>query len=109
MNHFGIDITGKTGVYKSKSFWKPKASVAERTFTCIAGSGCSPLPGTSNKVEVLWKSDGLVENISSSAIEMLLDKGEEIHPLPDEPAVEVFNAGDVPVKEEPPVRVRRKK
>lgn len=112
MNDFGIDIAGKTGVYKERCFWKPKASVAERTFVCLSGSGCSPEVGTRRRLEVKWKSDGLVENIDSFSIDYLIEKGEEIRPLPGPPAIEVYAAGQVdasPVKEESPIRVRRKR
>ena len=114
MNDYSLNLKGILGIFKSKLFYKPKASEKERTFVCEGGSGLSPQVGTSRKITGHWESDGARDTISSYDLECIFVKGEKIKaPITaftgDEPKPTPVVVLEVELEEVPQKKVRRKK
>ena len=109
MNDWGVNLKGKHGVMKAGIFYKPKASIAERTFVLEGGLGCDPTPNTPRKVTGFWLSDKAKDTLSSYDFEYLIINGKNVRPRvtgdppPDPtPIVEAYEP-----EEQKPVRRKR--
>ena len=110
MNDWGVNLKGKHGVMKAGIFYKPKASIAERTFVLEGGLGCDPTPNTPRKVTGFWLSDKAKDTLSSYDFEYLIINGKNVRPRvtgdpPPEPVMKV----EEPEADEPQAKVRRKR
>lgn len=78
MNDFGVNLTGKQGIYKAAHFCK-NATKEERTFMCESGPGCSPEKGTRRSISGYWVSDKMRDTIDSNELAFYIDdNGKEI-------------------------------
>lgn len=84
MNDFGINLKGKRGVFKERTFYIPKASAKDRTFNIEGGPGSDPDPLRSRKVTGHWLVDGAKDAVSSYDFEYILDGEKKIKPVVSE-------------------------
>lgn len=112
MNDFGIELKGKKLVFQAKSFYKPGASVDERTFIAEGGPGCIASleasfgsymkPYAYRTITGHWQSDSQHDTISSYSVEAYINRAGNIVPRPED----VLDMDCAPIEIKPTVTGR---
>jgi hypothetical protein len=114
MNDYSRNLKGIPCIFKSATFYKPKASEKDRTFIPESGPGLDPTPNTRRTIKGYWQADKMRDTVESYSFEAIIVNGEKIKaPITaftgDEPKPEPVVASEENTEPEPQKKVRRKR
>jgi len=78
MNDYSRNLKGIPCIFKSATFYKPKASEKDRTFIPESGPGLDPTPNTRRTIKGYWQADKMRDTVESYSFEAIIVDGEKI-------------------------------